>query len=162
MTLSPVLVGAIVVALLLLTILELGKGNKLKPISKERLIQLKGPLLLVVDDSVTIQKVIELTFSDTDLTPVGVSSAADALKFLQQREFAAALVDVFLPLEQGYDLCELMKLQKPDLPVILLVGSFETFDQERFENSGAVGVIKKPFDSQEILSSVGNVIAKGE
>ena len=110
--------------------------------------------MLVVDDSSTIQKVVELTFVGGDLKTVGVSSSEEALEFLRMREFVAALVDVHSPPEHGYDLCAEMKRQAPEMPVVLLVGAFEPFDQDRFESSGADKVIKKPFDTTDLRSTV--------
>lgn len=154
------LVGTVAALLLLFTILGRGGRSKVEPISREALGRLEGPLLLVVDDSVTIQKVVELTFFDADLTAVGVSDPATALDFLEQKEFAAALVDIHLPLEEGYELCEQMKRRRPELPVILLVGAFEAFDRARFERSGAADVIKKPFDTKDLRSIVEDFLAE--
>ena len=146
--------GAMVLVLLLLATLGRGRPKGFVPMSKEGLGQLKDPLLLVVDDSPTIQKVVELTFADSDFQAVGVSSREDALEFLGLRDFVAALVDVHLPEEHGYDLCAEIKRQAPSIPVVLLVGAFEPFDQGRFESSGADEVLKKPFDAEDLRSMV--------
>ena len=152
-------IGAAVLVLLLLVTLGRGKSKGFVPMSKEQLGQLEDPLLLVVDASSTSQKVVELSFAGGDLKTVGVSSSEEALEFLRLREFAAALVDVHSPPEHGYDLCAEMKRQAPEMPVVLLVGAFEPFDQDRFESSGADKVVKKPFDTTDLRSIVEKLIA---
>lgn len=113
--------------------------------------------LLLADDSVTIQKVVNLTFADEgiDVLAVGDGDAAMA-KFV---EFAPDLlmVDVNMPGMDGYQICEMIKQDEETahIPVILLVGSFEAFDEERAYRVGADGYLTKPF--QSIRQLVGKV-----
>jgi CheY-like chemotaxis protein len=104
---------------------------------------------LLADDSVTIRKVVELTFADegVDVTTVADSNTAMA-KFLEDQP-NIVLVDVGLPGTTGYDLCEMIKGDESTshIPVLLLVGSFEPFDQDAAERSGADGFLTKPFHS---------------
>jgi hypothetical protein len=51
-----------------------------------------------------------------------------------------------------------VKSERPGTPVLLLVGTFEPFDRDRFTASGADAYLKKPFDSQELLRQVANLI----
>jgi CheY-like chemotaxis protein len=107
------------------------------------------PKLLLADDSVTIRKVVELTFADegVEVTTVADSEAAMA-RFLDDQP-NIVLVDVGLPGTTGYDICEMIKSDETTshIPVLLLVGSFEPFDQDAAERSGADGFLTKPFHS---------------
>ena len=107
------------------------------------------PKLLLADDSVTIRKVVELTFADegVDVTTVADSELAMA-SFLEDQP-DIVLVDVGLPGTTGYDLCAMIKGDEStsQIPVLLLVGSFEPFDQDAAERSGADGFLTKPFHS---------------
>jgi len=154
MTIAAVVIGGALALILIFAALQSGRQGGLEPISQERLAEMKGPLLLVVEGSLTIQKVIELAFLKDTIHPVGVTTAEEAIELLEARGFLAALVNVSLPGMDGYDLCSEIKRQKPALPVILLTGRFETFDQARFEASGAYRVLKKPFDAKDLRSMI--------
>ena len=107
--------------------------------------------VLLADDSVTIQKVVELTFLEHDLDVVAVGSGDDALARLQKLDPALVIADVHMPGADGFEVCREVKKRDSKIPVLLLVGTFEPFDPDQVEACGAQGFLKKPFDSQELL-----------
>lgn len=115
--------------------------------------------LLLADDSVTIQKVVNLTFADEgiDVTAVGDGNAAME-KFVESTP-DLVMVDVNMPGVDGYKICEIIKQDEETkhIPVILLVGSFEPFDEEEALRVGADDYLTKPF--QSIRQLVGKVTA---
>jgi CheY-like chemotaxis protein len=116
--------------------------------------------ILLADDSVTIQKVIELTFMDEDYEVRAVSNGDDAVKLLSEIHPDFVIADVHMPGANGYEVCRRAKQLRPDLPVLLLVGTFEPFDEGEARAAGADSHLKKPFDSQELLQRVEELIAK--
>jgi CheY-like chemotaxis protein len=117
--------------------------------------------ILLADDSVTIQKVVELTFLDEDVRVVSVGNGTDALARLAELRPDLVLADVHMPGADGYEVCAAARRELPGLPVLLLVGTFEIFDAERAAQAGAAGHLKKPFDSQELLRRVRELLAGG-
>ncbi|MCH9648040.1 MAG: response regulator [Deltaproteobacteria bacterium] len=113
--------------------------------------------ILLADDSVTIQKVIELTFMDQDYDLDAVSNGDDALERLGQSSPDFVIADVHMPGASGYEVARRSKERYPEVPVLLLVGTFEPFDEGEFRSSGADQTLKKPFDSQELLRIVGEL-----
>jgi CheY-like chemotaxis protein len=107
--------------------------------------------ILLADDSVTIQKVVELTFLDEGYNVVAVGNGSDAAARLEEVRPDLVIADVHMPGLNGYDLCKRAKHWRSGTPVLLLVGTFEPFDKNMFAEAGADGVLKKPFDSQELL-----------
>ena len=106
--------------------------------------------ILLADDSLTIQKVIELTFSGTDFELKAVGNGDLALPLLDSFSPDIVLADCVMPGKTGYELCEEVK-RRPGgrfVPVVLLTGTFEPFDKPRAEQAGADSVVTKPFDSQ--------------
>ncbi|MEE8524767.1 MAG: response regulator, partial [Thermoanaerobaculia bacterium] len=85
--------------------------------------------ILLADDSVTIQKVVELTFMDQDYEVVAVSDGKAALTKLAEQQPDLLIADVHMPGADGYEVCRSSKEIYPDLPVLLLVGTFEPFDE---------------------------------
>ncbi len=121
------------------------------------------PKLLLADDSVTIRKVVELTFADEG---IDVSSAGDAESAMQkfvEIQPDIVLVDVGLSGTNGYQICEMIKQDEATahIPVLLLVGSFEPFDQDEAERVGADGFLTKPFHSiRDLVGRVSELLGR--
>jgi DNA-binding response OmpR family regulator len=117
--------------------------------------------ILLADDSVTIQKVIELTFMDEDYEVRAVSNGDDAIKAMPDVDPHFVIADVHMPGANGYEVCRRSKERRQDVPVLLLVGTFEPFDEAQSRAVGADSYLKKPFDSQELLQRVGELLSRG-
>jgi CheY-like chemotaxis protein len=116
--------------------------------------------ILLADDSVTIQKVVELTFMDEGVTVVAVGNGSDAIARLAEVDPDVVIADVHMPGASGYEVSRRVKDLHPNLPVLLLVGTFEPFSKEEFAASGADSSMKKPFDSQELLREVTQMLER--
>ncbi len=110
--------------------------------------------ILLADDSVTIQKVVELTFMDEDFRVSAVSNGAEAIARLSESKPDVVIADVHMPGAGGFEVCRRSKELYPAVPVLLLVGTFEGFDADEAVRCGADGHLKKPFDSQELMRRV--------
>jgi len=120
-----------------------------------------GRTLLLADDSVAIQKVIDLTFTDEGMQVITTGDGRDALEKLNQSRPDVVLADVFMPGMDGYELCKHIKQSEQfrGVPVMLLVGSFEPFDEAEARRAGADDVVTKPFQSiRDLVSRVGSLV----
>jgi len=118
--------------------------------------------LLLADDSVTIQRVIELTFADEDINVVAVSDGDQAIARLDTMPPDIVLVDVGMPGRSGYDVADHVK-HTPHLshiPVVLLTGAFEPVDEVKANAIGCDGVLAKPFEPQNVISRVKELLGK--
>ena len=123
---------------------------------------LAGRKLLLADDSATIQKVIDLTFADEGVQVVSVSNGREAIDRLLEIGPDVVLVDVFMPSPNGYEVCEYVKTneQLKHIPVMLLVGSFEPFDEAEARRVGADDILTKPFQSiRRLIDRVGALVS---
>ncbi len=118
--------------------------------------------ILLADDSLTIQKVVELTFSDSEYDLVCVPNGQRALDRVQEQQPDLILADVVMPEKNGYEVCEAIKANPATarIPVILLSGTFEPFDRDRAERLGCDAIVSKPFDSQQLLRQVEALLAR--
>jgi CheY-like chemotaxis protein len=114
--------------------------------------------ILLADDSVTIQKVVELTFMEEDYEVVAVGSGDEAIERLNEVSPDLVVADVHMPGVSGFEVCREVKQRRPGIPVLLLVGTFEPFDPAEGEAAGADRHLKKPFDSQELLQTVQELV----
>lgn len=120
-----------------------------------------GQRVLVVDDSATIRKVIELTLLQSPLQVVEASTAAEARKLLSKEVFTLAIIDAHLSEPGGG--CELGRFCQqlsPPTPVLMLKGKFEA---EIDVSSGftAETILEKPFDATELLARVQQLTGVG-
>lgn len=118
--------------------------------------------LLLADDSVTIQKVVNLTFADEGIDVITVGDGGTALEKIAETSPDIVLADVHMPGLNGYQICEIIRgnEETKNLPVILLVGSFEPFDENEAERVGASAYLTKPFRSiRELVSQVSDLLA---
>jgi len=124
---------------------------------------LAGRKLLLADDSATIQKVIDLTFADEGVRVVAVGNGQDAIDQLLELEPDIVLADVFMPSPDGYEVCRYVKTHEKlkHIPVMLLVGSFEPFDEAEARRVGADDILTKPFQSiRRLIDRVGALVSK--
>ena len=112
--------------------------------------------ILLADDSITIQKVVELTFSDGDYRVFCVGNGALALRKIAEVRPDVVLLDVIMPEKNGYEVCEAIKADPATahIPVLLLCGTFEPFDARRADAAGASGHLTKPFESHALVARV--------
>jgi len=122
---------------------------------------LAGRKLLLADDSATIQKVIDLTFADEGVRVVAVGNGQEAIDQIEEIAPDIVLADVFMPARNGYEVCEYVKTNEKlkHIPVMLLVGSFEPFDEAEARRVGADDILTKPFQSiRRLIDRVGALV----
>ena len=117
--------------------------------------------LLLADDSITIQKVVELVLAEEDFQIKSVSNGEDALNLLETFKPDIVLADIEMPKVNGYNLCDKIKKNPSTshVPVILLAGAFEPLDEELARQVGADDTVIKPFESQELISKINAALA---
>ena len=123
---------------------------------------LAGRKLLLADDSLTIQKVVEITFADEGVTVISVGTGEEALARLAEIAPDVVLADVCMPSPNGYEICESIKqnAELRHIPVMLLVGSFEPFDEAEARRVGANDILTKPFQSiRRLIDRVGGLVS---
>ena len=114
------------------------------------------PRILVADDSITIQKVVELTFSKEDFQIIRALNGVEAIAKAKESKPDIILLDIFMPEKNGYEVCESLRKdpQLKEVPIIFLVAAFEEFDKERSLRSGANDYVTKPFESKQLIAKV--------
>jgi CheY-like chemotaxis protein len=116
--------------------------------------------LLLADDSVTIQRVVELTFSGEDVQVIAVGDGEQAIARVPSERPDIVLADIGMPKRNGYDVAAFVK-GSPDfahIPVVLLAGAFEPVDEARAKEVKCDGVLVKPFEPQQLISRVHDLV----
>ncbi len=116
--------------------------------------------LLLADDSVTIQRVIELTFADEDVNVTAVSDGQQAIDHIVSDRPDIVLADVGMPKQDGYEVAAFIKADPAlkHIPVLLLTGAFEPVDEDRARAVCCDGVLAKPFEPQLLIGRVKELL----
>ena len=119
------------------------------------------PKLLLADDSVTVQRVIELTFADENVQVVSVGDGRQAIERIQADRPDIVLADVAMPERDGYEVAAFVKGDPrfANIPVLLLTAAFEPIDEARARAIGCDGVLVKPFEPQMVVDRVRELLA---
>ena len=116
--------------------------------------------ILVADDSVTIQKIVAMSFENEDIGVVGVNNGKQAFEKMYEVRPDIVLADTDMPGLTGYQLSKKIKESKEfsSVKVLLLTSDFEDFNQALYESCKADGRISKPFKSDEIIKRVNELL----
>lgn len=114
-----------------------------------------GGRVLVADGSPIIQKELARLLETEGIEVVTTSDGKHALEKALDMRPDLVLADIFLPVTDGYAVCELMKSSEKlsHVPVILLVGKTSPFDENRARKAGAVGYLEKSFSETSSINA---------
>ena len=119
--------------------------------------------VLLADDSITIQRVVELAFAQEDVSVLSVNDGDRAIESIRHSAPDLVLADIGMPGRTGYEVAEFIRSQ-PNLtsvPVLLLAGAFEAVDHAQARQVGADGILTKPFDPALLIARVNELLATG-
>ena len=117
--------------------------------------------ILVVDDSITIQKIVAMAFEKEDACVEGIGNGSEALVKLKKFKPDIVLADVNMPGLNGFELSKKIKESSEfdSVSVLLLTSDFEDFDENLFRDSLADDHITKPFKSEDIVRKAKELLS---
>ena len=121
-----------------------------------RLEDVDDPVVLVVDDSPTVRKIVQLTLQRERIHVVTAGDGLSALAAVADEQPDLILLDIMLPRMDGYNICQVVRRNMAfrDMPIIMLSGKDGLFDKMRGKLAGSTEYITKPFDSAELVQTV--------
>jgi twitching motility two-component system response regulator PilG len=119
------------------------------------------PLVLVVDDSPTIRKIVEVTLKRERIRVMGVGDGLSALAAVADKQPQLVLLDITLPGMDGYQICQALKHRPASkhIPVVMLSGRDGFFDKMRGKLAGSTQYVTKPFDPAQLVKAVSKHVA---
>ena len=123
-----------------------------------------GNRLLLADDSITIQKVVAIIFANEEFELTVVDNGTAALEKAREIRPDVMLVDALMPGKTGYEVCSEIRRDPAlsSVPILLLIGAFEPLDEEKARDCGADASISKPFESQQLIDRVKEMLELGK
>lgn len=119
------------------------------------------PKVLVVDDSLSVRKVVQRTLEARRLQVICAASASEAVEQIEREEPDLVVCDVIMPDKDGYQVCEFVKTH-PRLartPVLLISGIVDTMVLNRAAKVQSNDVMRKPFSAEELMRKVDDLLA---
>jgi CheY-like chemotaxis protein len=118
--------------------------------------------ILVVDDSVILQRITAMTLNRVGHTVVGASDGPEAVAYLEHNEVDLIIVDLAMP---GMDGLTLVRNLRADprfqrLPILVLTASGLEQDRLKAEAIGVDAFMNKPASSQELISATSQLLAR--
>jgi len=115
--------------------------------------------ILVIDDSLTIQKVIGITLANSGHEIKECLNEADLDKNIQSQSYDLVLLDFNLSEKTtGYDLAIKIKSKMPKAGLVVMLGTFDSVDESRFDEVGINDKIIKPFESAKFIKKINDLL----
>jgi DNA-binding NtrC family response regulator len=118
--------------------------------------------ILVVDDEEIVLESCQAILEEAGFEAILVPSAYKALKTMKNGDFALLLIDVKMPEHDGMYLMQEVKKRWPGTPVIVMSGYYTADTINEAIRMGAATFIAKPFEPEELINTVRQVIEKEE
>jgi two-component system, cell cycle response regulator len=114
------------------------------------------PNVLVVDDSPTVRKQLELVLTGMDAKVTTAITGEDALEKMKRQRFDLVLLDVVLPGNDGYTICRAIKREPKTrlTPVVMLTSKSSPFDKIRGTLAGCDNYLTKPATQDDFERTV--------
>lgn len=119
-------------------------------------------LILLVDDDRSLSPMVKEYLEAKDFTCHLHHNAYDALEDLKRFSFNLCILDIRMPLKNGFQLAEEIKTLQPDTPFLFLTGNTEKDDRIKGLEAGADDYITKPFSMQELYLRVKAILKRTE
>src|SRR5688500_6450575 len=121
------------------------------------------PKLLLADDSITVQRVIALTFQGEGIEVIAVGDGDLAVEAIDRERPQIVLADLSMPGRDGYAVAEYVKRSpelSKDIRVVLLTGAAEPVEEARSRALGIDGVLSKPFEPHVATALVRRLLTE--
>ncbi|MCP3930359.1 MAG: response regulator transcription factor [Bacteroidetes bacterium] len=116
--------------------------------------------ILLVEDEENIRDVIRLNLELEGYEVVETDNGKDALKYFDEQFFDLLILDIMLPEVDGFQICEQIRLTNLEVPIIFLTAKDTAFDRVTGLKKGADDYLTKPFNLEELLLRVQNLIKR--
>ena len=119
------------------------------------------PKVLVVDDSLTVRKVVERALEARSIQVLSAASGSEAIECIERDAPDVVICDVIMPDKDGYQICEFVKTH-PELsktPVLLISGIVNGTVLERAAKVQSDDVMRKPFAAEELVRKIDGFLS---
>lgn len=113
------------------------------------------PRILIADDDHSIRQLLGTIMKREGLAADCVSDGQEAIRRLQEREYAVILLDLMMPRLDGFGVIEYLRDHPPAVkPVVLVVTAYADQTFKKVDPEVVAGILRKPFE----VADLGNLV----
>ena len=137
------------------------------PTPEARPVAQTTPLILVIDDSITVRKIIEITLQRAGFAVVSFADGVTALRWLASPEAtlpALIYLDIELPRMDGYEVARMLRCRPRlfEVPLVMLSRRDGVLDHLKSRLVGACVHLTKPFKAEQLVEVTRSLLASKE
>ena len=119
------------------------------------------PLIMLADDDAEIRRIVRRSLSSLECTIIEAKDGEQALELILNERPDLVVLDVMMPTLSGWELCKYIrtKAELADTRVVMLTAIGKTVNEMTSPLYGADAYLDKPFDIQEIVQVVSDLLA---
>ena len=123
-------------------------------------VESKLPRILVIDDDPTVIRMTQGVLTSNGFDVLTAQEAAQGLEMAMKDKPQLIILDVMMPIINGFNICRLMKSQEnfKHIPIILLTSRSQEQDRKIGEEVGADAYVTKPFKTEDLLQKINALL----
>lgn len=118
------------------------------------------PTILVADDDANIRELVCLFLRNDGFETAEAGDCKEALAVYAQVHIDLVVLDIMMPIMDGWTLCKELRRSNPDLPLLMLTARGETWEKVKGFQLGTDDYLTKPFDPLELTARVGALLKR--
>lgn len=118
--------------------------------------------ILVVEDEKDLADTIKLNLELEEYHPIVVRDGLDAIAAFKEQSFDLVILDIMIPSVNGIEVCENIRLQDSSVPIMFLSAKSRSEDRILGLKKGGDDYLTKPFNLEELILRIGNLITRNE
>ena len=118
--------------------------------------------ILVVEDEKDLADTIKLNLELEDYHPIVVHDGLDAIAAFKEQSFDLVILDIMIPSVSGIEVCENIRLQDSTTPIMFLSAKGRSEDRILGLKKGGDDYLTKPFNLEELILRIDNLITRNE
>ena len=118
--------------------------------------------ILVVEDEKDLADAIKLNLELEDYNPIVVHDGLEAIATFKEQSFDLVILDIMIPSVNGIEVCENIRLQDSSVPIMFLSAKSRSEDRILGLKKGGDDYLTKPFNLEELILRIGNLITRNE
>jgi two-component system alkaline phosphatase synthesis response regulator PhoP len=116
------------------------------------------PRILLAEDDLTLRRTVKLNFEREGWFVIEAENGEEALQLAKENHIDAAVLDVMMPKMDGLEVCQALRVEGSDLPVLFLTAKNEGTDSVEGLKAGGDDYLGKPFHLEELLLRVKRLV----
>ena len=143
-------------------LIPVGNADSLPAVSSDENDSMEIPRILVAEDDPDTRELLEIVLGRANFRVSVTDDPIKVLELLSTDDFDAVLLDNLMPKMNGIELCRLIRSVNQTIVVLFCSGAVGDSDQKAAFDAGAQGYITKPFEPQELASTLRSLLATAD